>query len=277
MMSFDPFWVKSRLEKLDSMEPQIIRSVPGFAAAVRRSDQGNLPISSTSQLLAQPLVPFYQLEGGDLEKESSTAAHTIANVTDKLRRLASAYGEWQHFDAPAFFDLYPMQVSLLLHVVERVSTVHITFYADLLLPSFQRMEQYWSQEFFPAYQAAYPFEHRTDQRSSYTSHFFEITQPKLVAYFERTLAVVRAVRGILSEDIGFLATAGGSEERAQWQRYWPRRAARGLDEILLLPLEQLPTLTLSMTFPLPAHRQPGRLRRLRRMWRGKQWRNASDW
>jgi hypothetical protein len=258
------------------METQTIRSVPGFAAAVRRSDQGTLPTSSVSQLLAQPLVPFYQVEGGDLEKESSTAAHTIANVTDKLRRLANAYGEWQHFDAPAFFDLYPGQIALLLHIAERVSTVHITFYADLLLPSFRRMEQYWADEFFPAYQSAYPFEDRTDLRSSYTRHFFEITQPKMVAYFERTLAVVRAVRGALSEDIGFLATAGGSEERAQWQHCWPHQSARGLDESLLLPLEQLPTLTLSISFPLPAHRQPGRLRRLRRMWRSKQWRSAGN-
>lgn len=275
MASFDALRLKRGVEKLEGMETQTIRSVPGFVAAVRRSDHGKLPISSTSQLLAQPLVPFYQLDGGDLEKESSTAAHTIANVTDKLRRVASAYGEWQRFDAPAFFDLYPAQVTLLLHVAERVSTVHISFYADLLLPSFQRMEQYWADEFFPAYQAAYPFEQHSDQHSSYTQHFFEITQPKMVAYFQRTLDVVRAVRGALSEDIGFLATAGGSEERAQWQRCWPHHPARGLDERLLLPLSQLPTLTLSMSFPLPAHRQPGRLRRLRRMWRNRR-RRTSD-
>jgi hypothetical protein len=254
------------------METQTIRSVPGLAVAVRRIDRGKLPSSSVAQLLKQPLVPFYQIESGDFEKEVSTATHTIAVVTDKLRRLSAAYGEWENFDAPAFFDLYPEQVSLLLYIVERVSTVHVTFYADLLLPSFQHTEQYWSQEFFPAYQAGYPFSRRIEKRSAYTKHFFEIEQPKMMAYWQRTLDVVQAVRRELREDIGFLATAGGSEERAQWRRVWPKRPAQGLTEELLPPLSHLPTLTLSMSFPLPAHRQPGRLRRLRRMWQRHSWR-----
>lgn len=254
------------------METQPIRSLPAFAVALRRIDRARLPSSLVTQLLDQPMVPTYQIDEGDFDREIASAAHTVAMIADKLRRLASAYGEWHHFDAPAFFDLYPAQVKLLLSVSERVSTVHVSFYADLLLPSFQRMEQYWAQEFFPAYQAGFPFTQQTDQRSSFTSHFFEIAQPKLIAYWERTEAVVRAVRQELSDDIGFLATAGGSEERAQWQPLWPRRSALGLTDELLRPLEGIPTLTLSTSFPLPAHRQPGRLRRLRRQWNRKNWR-----
>ncbi len=254
------------------MDMQTIRSVPAFAVAVRRIDRARLPTSDVVQLLGPPLVPLYQVEEGDFDKEVAGAAHTVSTVAEKLRRMSSAYGEWAQFDAPAFFDLYPAQVELLLSVSERVSTVHVSFYADLLLPSFQRMEQYWAQEFFPAYQAGYPFTERTDRRSSFTSHFFEISQPKLVAYWERTISVIHAVRRILSEDIGFLSTAGGSEERAQWQPSWPKQAALGLAPELLRPLDELPTLTLSMSFPLPAHRQPGRLRRLRRLWMRKDWR-----
>ncbi|MBI1293436.1 hypothetical protein GC175_00575 [bacterium] len=254
------------------METKTIRSLPAFAVSLRRIDQARLPASQVTQLLDQPMVPFYQIDEGDFDKEVASAAHTVAVVADKLRRLASAYGEWNYFDAHAFFDLYPAQVSLLLSMSERVSTVHVSFYADLLLPSFQRMEQYWAQEFVPAYQAGFPFSERTDLRSSFTSHFFEIAQPKLIAYWERTLDVVRAVRQALSDDIGFLSTAGGSEERALWQPLWPEPAARGLADELLPPLEQIPTLTLSTSFPLPAHRQPGRIRRLRRLWARKDWR-----
>jgi hypothetical protein len=248
-----------------------IQSVPGLAAALRQTANYTLPASTQARLEAVPLVPLYQVDSGDEANEVSSATHVLATVTDKLRRLASAYGEWQFFDAPAFFDLYPEQVELLLHLHEGVTMVHVTFYADLLLPSFQRTEQYWAREFFPAYQAAHPFTQRTDLRSAYTAHFFEITQPKMVAYWQRTLSVVEAVRRELSQDIGFLAAAGGSEERDHWRQYWSTRSANGLDDALLTPLAQLPTLTLSTSFPLPAHRQPGRLRRLRRMWSHKDW------
>ena len=224
-----------------------------------------------NQLTARALVPLYEIDASDEEKEVQAAAHVVATVADKLHRLTSAYGEWRAFDVPAFFDLYPEQVALLVHLTERVTAVHVTFYADLLLPSFQRTERYWAEEFFPAYQAAYPFTQYTDKRSSYTEHFLEITQPKLIAYWDRLRSVVQQVRNHLSEDIGFLAAAGGSEERAQWRRYWPDRPANGLDRQLLTPLAQIPTLTLSIAFPLPAHRQPGRMRRLRRMWQRKGW------
>lgn len=249
-----------------------IQSVPGLAAAVRQTASMQMPVSACTRLQPDVLVPLYQVEAGDEEKEVSAAANTISIVADKLRRLAAAYGEWNHFDAPAFFDLYPEQIALLMRLSERVTTVHVTFYADLLLPSFQRTEQYWTEEFFPAYQSAHPFEARTDRRSAYTHHFFEITQPKMVAYWQRTLSVVQAVRQQLSEDIGFWATAGGSEERSQWQHHWSSHPAKGLDAALLTPLPQLPTLTLSTSFPLPAHRQPGRIRRLRRMWQQNKWR-----
>jgi len=248
-----------------------IQSVPGLAAALRQTDHYTMPVSTQACLEAVPLVPLYQIAAGDEEDEVSSATHVLAAVTDKLRRLASAYGEWQFFDAPAFFDLYPEQVELLLHLHEGVTMVHATFYADLLLPSFQRTEEYWAREFFPAYQSAHPFAQHTGPRSVYTEHFFEITQPKMVAYWQRTLSVVAAVRRELSEDIGFLATAGGSEERDHWRQHWSLRAAKGLDEVLLTPLAALPTLTLSISFPLPAHRQPGRLRRLRRMWSQGDW------
>lgn len=250
------------------------RSIPGLATALRHTDRQVLPLSTAAQLQEQALVPLYQVEGVEMDAEVQSAVHTISLLADKLRRMASAYGEWQIFDIPAFFDLYPSQVNLLMDLSERATMVHTYLYADLLLPSFQRSERYWAEEFFPAYHAAHPLEVRTDKRNVYTDQFFDIIQPKMIAYWERTLAVVKGVRYGLSEDIGFLAAAGGSEERVRWQRRQAAGTAAGLDGSLLAPIANLPTLTLSISFPLPSHRQPGRLRRLRRIWRRKGWRRS---
>lgn len=252
--------------------PPFLRSAPALGAAIRCTDRRRLPVSTAQLLQAARLPAVYRIETGDREKEIGAAIHTVATVTDKLRRLTGAYGEWAVFDAPAYFDLHPEQAALLVHIVERVSTVHVTFYADLLLPSFRRAEQTWATEFFPGYQAAYPVRIRADQRTSYADHFFEIDAPKLAAYWQRLVDVIHGARRTLSEDIGFLAAAGGSEERSRWLPCWARPAAEGLDERLRPELDAIPTLTLSMNFPLPAHRQPGRLRRLRRMWRRGDWR-----
>ncbi len=247
-----------------------IRSLPGLAAGIRQTDRFALPVSVASLLEKSPLVPVYQVADGSVEREISAAAETIGVVADKLRRLVGAYGEWHHFDAPAYFDLFPEQTALLLHISERVSTVHVTFYADLLLPTFRRAERIWAEEFFPAYQAARPFTNARKRPSVYREHFIEMDQPKLLAYWERLWAVVRGARQILSDDIGFLASSGGSDERNRWQASWPAHPAAGLDSRLLPSLESVPTVTLTMIFPMPIHRQSGRMRRLRRMWDRRQ-------
>ncbi len=244
-----------------------IRSVPALAAGLRRTHRHPLPISSATLFGRRALVPLYQVDNGSQDREVAGAVHAVRAVADMLRRLASAYGEWHDFDVPAFFNLWPEQARLLVQISERVSTVHVTFYADLLLPSFQRVERYWAEEFFPAFHAAHPFHRQPDRRSSYNEHFLEITQPKMVAYWERLLQVVGTVQEELSMDPAFLAAAGGGEERERWRRVWQQEPAPGLPGALLPPLDELPSLTLSMNFPLPAHRQLGRLRRLRRTWR----------
>ena len=243
-----------------------IRSLPGLAAGIRQTDRFALPVSVATLFEKSPLVPVYQVEDGTVEREISAAAETIGVVADKLRRLIGAYGEWHHFDAPAYFDLYPAQSALLLHISERVSTVHITFYADLLLPTFRRAERIWAEEFFPAYQAARPFARTGKRPSVYREHFVEMDQPKLLAYWERLWAVITGARKILSDDIGFLASSGGNDERNRWRAAWPSHPAAGVDARLLPDLETIPTVTLTMIFPMPIHRQSGRMRRLRRMW-----------
>lgn len=268
--------IGKRAQDNDSPISAPIQSIPALATALWQTDRRQIPVSTARHLACDSLVPLYQVDDESPEKEATAAAHMVSSIAERLRRLAAAYAEWSSFDRCAYFDLYPKQAALLLRLSERVSTVHVTVYADLLLPSFRRVEQYWAEEFFPAYQSAYPFSRRSDKRSSFNEHFLEITQPKMVAYWTRLQTVVDLARSHLSDDIGFLASAGGDEERARWQRGRAKPPAPGLDSALTPPLTSLPTLTLTMTFPLPSHRQPGRLRRLRRMWRKGNWRRPPE-
>lgn len=246
-----------------------VRSVPALAARMRQIDRCVLPASFTEVFRTRSLSPAYLVQNRTGPREVQTAVTAISQAADKLRRLARAYGEWKTFDIPAFFDLWPEHAPCLVDVEERVSTVNVTFYADLLLPSFHRAEQYWAQEFFPAYQTARPPFNSSADSSSFTAHFVEFEQPKMRAYWEKMLAVVDEARSALWNDIDFLAATAGGEEKAHWQWAWRGPASPGLDECLLPPLEQLPTLTLGVEFPLPASRQPGRVRRLRRTWESR--------
>ncbi len=243
-----------------------VRSVPALAAKIRQIDRCALPASYTEIFKTRALSPAYLVQNQIGAREAQTAVTAIAQVADKLRRLAKAYGEWNEFDIPAFFDLWPEHAPCLVRVEERVSTVNVTFFADLLLPSFQRAEQYWAREFFPAYQTARPPFNSSADSSSFTAHFLEFEQPKMRAYWEKLLTVMAETRRALWNDINFLAATAGGEEKAYWQWAWRCPASPGLDDCLLPPLQQLPTLTLGVEFPLPASRQPGRVRRLRRTW-----------
>lgn len=250
-----------------------VRSVPALAAKMRQIDICALPASYTEIFNKRSLSPAYLVQNRVGTREVQTAVTTIAQVADKLRRMSRAYGEWQEFDIPAFFDLWPEHVPHLVHVKERVSTVNVTFFADLLLPSFQRAEQYWAQEFFPAYQTARPPLNTSADRSSFTAHFLDFEQPKMRAYWDKLMAVVGETRRALWNDIDFLAATAGGEEKTHWQWAWRKKAPPGLDRRLLPSPQQLATLTLGVEFPLPASRQPGRVRRLRRTWESEsRWR-----
>ncbi|MCZ0937865.1 MAG: hypothetical protein OXJ55_04480 [Caldilineaceae bacterium] len=245
-----------------------VRSVPALAAKMRQIDTCALPSPYTEIFNTRSVSPAYLVQNHVGAREVQTAVTTIAQVADKLRRMSRAYGEWQEFDIPAFFDLWPEHAPLLVHVQERVSTVNVTFFADLLLPSFQRAEQYWAREFFPAYQTARPPLNTSADSSSFTSHFLDFEQPKMRAYWDKLIAVMGETRRALWNDIDFLAATAGGEEKTHWQWAWRGKGPPGLDRRLLPPLQQLPTLTLGVEFPLPASRQPGRVRRLRRTWEG---------
>ncbi|HRW47548.1 MAG TPA: hypothetical protein P5333_08505, partial [Caldilinea sp.] len=112
-------------------------SVPALAAALRRCEQGNPIPPAGATLDAQQLVPMYRLAPGTVADEAHAAAQLVNEVGERMRRLAGAYGEWRLFEAGPYFDLSPAQVALLIHLSERVSTVHAVFFVDPLLPAFQ--------------------------------------------------------------------------------------------------------------------------------------------
>ena len=250
-----------------------VRSVPALAAWLRQIDRCALPVSTTRTFSLHSLPPSYRMQNHTGAKEAQAAVTIVSQVADRLRRLSKAYGEWKEFDIPAFFDLWPDHARCLVTLEERVSTVNVTFYADLLLPSFQRIEQHWAQEFFPAYLSAQPFPNGAKDSTSFTAHFLEFEQPKMHTYWDRLLGVVSEARRELWNDIGFLGATAGGDEKAQWQWAWRDPPPPGLHKLLLPSLRQLPTLTLGVEFPLPAYRQPGRVRRLRRAWESASWRS----
>ena len=225
-----------------------------------------IPVATRELLRKNPVVQMYQVSPGTAEysvqQEAQSAAYMLIAVAERLRRLRSAYGAWRHFDAPAYFDLTVPQTERLVQISERVTMVHLLFYADALLPSFQRAEAFWQASFRPHY-----LELRNHLRSGEKPlepvlAFAERSQPQMIEHWQRLVAVIRATRTLLDNEIGFWASNGGSDERARWRWAWAVDAAPGIDALLLPPLAQTPTLTLATDFPLPIYRQPGRRRRL---------------
>ncbi len=253
-----------------------ISSTPGLAAALRETDTYGFSEAAGLIFSADSPVPMYQVPNGDIAKEASSAAHLVGEVTERLRRLAGAYGEWSSFDAPAYFDLSKEHCARLVTLTERVSTVHITFAIDALLPSFQAAAGYWATHFSPAYHAVTPLAHTNltningTAGSVFSDEFNQVVQPEMVRLWQQLLIVLHSAREVLFDDIGFLSMNGSQEERSLWQLQWKSAPAPGLDERLCLPLGVIPTLNLAFEFSLPVGRQSGRKRRLRRGPLGRQ-------
>jgi hypothetical protein len=234
-----------------------ISSAPALGAALR--NLGNQIFVPAGQRFSRSeiVVPMYRISNHTVEQEAETAAYVVSNAAERLRRLSAAYAQWDKFDAPAYFDLSKAQTVQLVKLIERVNTVHVTFFADLLLPSFQQAVNYWAQEFAPRYQ-------QVRQQPTLGPTFAQEVQPVMVQYWQNLLTVIEQTRTILSNDVGFLATNGAQEERERWRRWWANAPVASFDAALFMELNTLPTLTLSFDFPLPAYRQPDRLRRLYR-------------
>lgn len=226
-----------------------ILSTPTLAAALRTLGRAADPLPFPPVLEPHLLTPMYRVSGGDVEQEAASAAHLVSDLAERLRRLAAAYGEWRTFEPEPYFDLYGEQARLLVHMAERVSTVYVTFYVDALLPSFQAAVDCLALELAPA-----RFQHGA----------YAQAQAEMGERWLRLITVLQGARQHLANDAGFLASNGAGEERSRWRAAWQAPPPPGLAPLLAPALAETPTLTLSFEFPLPAWRQRGRLRRLRR-------------
>jgi hypothetical protein len=238
------------LERTASALPAIV-STPALAAALQNW-RPRQPVPPWDKALAQrALAPMYRLSASSVAEEIQSTTRLVGEVAERLRRLTRAYGEWRVFEAGPYFDLTPTQVALLTRVVERAATVHVVFFVDALLPAFQAVHRCAA---LPMTMAEIGAEHD------------EMICATLTGRWQRMLEVVNGVCAELQGDISFLAFSGAMEEQARWAHIQPG-SNRSLEAPwTLTPANALPTLTLSVDFPLPAFRQPGRKRRLRRTW-----------
>jgi len=220
--------------------------VPALAAALRSAEQGAAILPANAALAAHLLVPMYRLAPGSVEEEAHAAAVLVGEVGKRMQRLTQAYGEWQLFEPVPYFDLAPAQVEQLTQISERVSSVHAFFFVDALLPAFQAVHDCA----VAAFQLA---------AAGLSADWMD----DLVARWHRLIAVIALTRCHLSEDIAFLSLNAGIEEQARWSAMAPHEPDRATPWHTTGHLA-LPTLTLMVDFPLPAFRQSGRLRRLRR-------------
>lgn len=242
-----------------------LASLPALATALRHRDhRQELPTPWATLVRYDPLVPMYRIPPGSPEAEAAAASQVLPVVADRLRRLTTAYAEWHEFDAPAFFDLSVAQTLRLVRIVERVTTVHVTFYADQLLPSFAAAVAYWQQEFRPAHwEGPRNGVDGRATRDAATAAHYAACMAEMASAWERAMTTVALARRLLRDEIGFWAANGAGEERNRYRDAWAR--APGSLPLALPALDRIPTLTLTVDFPLPAARQPGRLRRLHRL------------
>jgi hypothetical protein len=225
-----------------------------------------IPGSMRSLLRHNAVVQMYRVTAGSgensIQSEAQSAANMLMAVADRLRRLRGAYGAWRHFDASAYFDLTVPQTERLVHISERVTMVHVLFYADALLPSFQAAEAFWQERFRPDYLELRSHLRNGNRPLAPIMAFADRSQPQMIEHWQRLQDVIRATRSLLNNELGFWAANGSSDERARWRWAWSSDPAPGISPSLLPPLAQTPTLTLAVDFPLPPYRQPGRRRRL---------------
>lgn len=208
-------------------------------------------------------VAMYEVNGSDVEQEANSALQSLEEIADRLSRLRLAYGEWKEFDAGAYFDLTHAQTNRLVRVSERVSTVHVTFYADLLLPSFHAVESCWYDVYCPTYWRMIDGLRTGSTPAEAVDRYSEDAQPEMIERWHKLSSVVQQTRTEAIKERDYLIAYLSLEETARWAREWRKRPVRSIADELLPSLQSLSTLTLATEFPLPAGRQPGRLRRLR--------------
>jgi len=195
--------------------------------------------------------------------EVAAATHLVTDSAERLRRLRRAYGAWQEFESGPYFDLTGPQLAMLVQVQERMTTVHVALTLDLLLPSVQAVAGWYLEQWQPIAGASAATQlMRADE--------WPAIHDEMQRRWQQACVTIHAVRMALHRSAAYWGFNHAAGERARWPL-----AANGQSTAWQPGLAVAPTLTLALEFALPAARQPGRLRRLRRMWRG-QWQGSLE-
>ncbi len=87
--------------------------------------------------------------------------------------------------------------------------------------------------------------------------FADRSQPQMLEHWQRLLAVIRATRTLLDNEIGFWAANGSSDERARWRWAWAIDPAPGIDARTFADFGANANINLGNGFPA-AHLSPTR-------------------
>ena len=251
----------------------MIRTLPELARAWWTLEDRWPNTSSTQQLLQRPLAPAYRVRAGGADEDRARFLARCVNVlADRLARLPRAWGEWDEFDAPAFFDLYPEQAEVLLSIRQTRSAVRVTVYADVLSPAFQEAETYWVEHVVPALHVAQPalFAHAGPASldgvgEAWAEMLAREIGPEMERRLYRAAREIERARGLLYEWglVDFLITSAAWEER-----YRVAASRNGhVDARLWERLRLVPTLTLEIAFSLVPESARLRRRALMRWYR----------
>jgi len=198
-------------------------------------------------------------------------------LTDRLERLPQVWGEWEVFDAGAFFDLYPEQTEVLVDIQETHSRVRVTFFADVLVPAFREAEAYWLEQVVPALHVAQPALmgqgdfHWDAASETWARLMAQELAPAMETALYRAAHEIQRVREVLYEwgDVAFFVATAGMRER---QRVIHSGSAP-LPPRLKERLHLIPTLTLQLTFA-PNLTEKMTRRRIRMRQRRYRWRRS---
>lgn len=234
-----------------------IRSIPALAAHLRSVHRMHTETSTARMCPAAGLVPAYHPDGlarcsrdgrslSALQGEAKAMVHIYRRLIDHLHRLPTAFREWQEFDPGAFFDLYPHQARLLVHLDRGTHATRVVFCGDLLMPSFQRAEIYFVDTFTPSYRAAFARQDPDDRARQARHHFRTAVEPEMTRRWQYLTAVAQRVNWALQDDLDFMVVADGSEELFGWRPAWREPGAPGLHTSLCPAWETLTTFTLAV-------------------------------
>ncbi len=239
------------------------RSMPALAGeALCPTESTVLPPAMGELLTGKALVPAYHVSpNASPAQQQRQLVRVISTLAERLARLEEAYHSWDLFDPGPYFDWYPKQAESLCQWRERRGRVIVTVYADLLVPVFRSTVDKWGDQRDLASRLTRAARGLEEEA---TAPLLALWQPTTAAFWQQWKQASEVISGVTRQLYGlgtvdFMSSHGATDERqAVATRY------NGQRNRIYSHVCEVPTLTLTRTFPLSPRRQPGRQQRLAR-------------